>query len=126
MEKKITYASALKNVLNNAEIELAQDVREKLEQLLASLNKSKREAGKPTAQQIENLETANRLYEELDNNRAYTIGEMLKESAVIKAYNESHEKEMSSQKLASLLGLLIDDKKLVKTVEKRKTYYSKV
>lgn len=125
MEKKITYAQALNTVLNNPEIELAQDVREKLEALLASVSKNKREAGKPTAQQIENLETANRLYDEFEANRTYTIGELLKESAVIKAYNESHEKEMSSQKLASLLGLLIDDKKLIKTVEKRKTYYSK-
>ena len=125
MEKKITYAQALNTVLDSSEIELAQDVREKLEALLASVSKNKREAGKPTAQQIENLETANRLYDEFEANRTYTIGELLKESAVIKAYNESHEKEMSSQKLASLLGLLIDDKKLVKTVEKRKTYYSK-
>ena len=125
MEKKITYAQALNTVLTNPEIEFAQDVREKLEALLASVSKNKREAGKPTAQQIENLETANRLYDEFEANRTYTIGELLKESAVIKAYNESHEKEMSSQKLASLLGLLIDDKKLIKTVEKRKTYYSK-
>ena len=125
MEKKITYAQALNTVLSNENIVLASDVREKLEALLASVSKNKREAGKPTAQQIENLETANRLYDEFEANRTYTIGELLKESAVIKAYNESHEKEMSYQKLASLLGLLSDDKKLVKTVEKRKTYYSK-
>lgn len=127
MEKtKMTYAVALKDVLNNTEIELADDVREKLEQLLVSLNKNKREAGKPTAQQIENAQTAEKLLNELEAGRTVTIGELLKESRVIAEYNSTHEREMSSQKLASLLNSLVDAGKVAKTTEKRKVYYTKV
>ena len=64
MEKKITYAQALNTVLSNESIVLAADVREKLEALLASVSKKSGEK-KDTAQQIENAEMVERIYQEI-------------------------------------------------------------
>ena len=77
MEKKITYAQALNTVLNNENIVLASDVREKLEALLASVSKKSGEK-KDTARQVENAEMVERIYQEMEANRTYSIAELLK------------------------------------------------
>lgn len=124
MEKKITYAQALNAVLNNENITLASDVREKLEALLASVSKKSGEK-KDTAQQVENAEMVERIYQEMENNRTYSIAELLKELPVVSDYNQKHENEMSTQRMANLLKTLVDGGKVIKTTEKRRVYYTK-
>ena len=124
MEKKITYAQALNTVLNNENIVLAADVREKLEALLASVSKKSGEK-KDTAQQVENAEMVERIYQEMAAGRTYSIAELLKELPVVADFNAKHENDMSVQRMANLLKTLVDGGKVIKTTEKRRVYYTK-
>lgn len=124
MEKKITYAQALNTVLSNESIVLASDVREKLEALLASVSKKSGEK-KDTAQQVENAEMVERIYQEMAANRTYSIAELLKELPVVADFNAKHENDMSVQRMANLLKTLVDGGKVIKTTEKRRVYYTK-
>lgn len=124
MEKKITYAQALNTVLSNENIVLASDVREKLEALLASVSKKSGEK-KDTAQQVENAEMVERIYQEMEANRTYSIAELLKELPVVADFNAKHENDMSVQRMANLLKTLVDGGKVIKTTEKRRVCYTK-
>ena len=124
MEKKITYAQALNTVLSNENIVLASDVREKLEALLASVSKKSGEK-KDTAQQVENAEMVERIYQEMAAGRTYSIAELLKELPVVADFNAKHEQDMSVQRMANLLKTLVDGGKVIKTTEKRRVYYTK-
>ena len=124
MEKKITYAQALNTVLSNENIVLAADVREKLEALLASVSKKSGEK-KDTAQQVENAEMVERIYQEMEANRTYSIAELLKELPVVADFNAKHEQDMSVQRMANLLKTLVDGGRVIKTTEKRRVYYTK-
>lgn len=124
MEKKITYAQALNTVLSNDNIVLASDVREKLEALLASVSKKSGEK-KDTAQQVENAEMVERIYQEMAAGRTYSIAELLKELPVVADFNAKHENDMSVQRMANLLKTLVDGGKVIKTSEKRRVYYTK-
>lgn len=124
MEKKITYAQALNTVLSNENIVLASDVREKLEALLASVSKKSGEK-KDTAQQVENAEMVERIYQEMEDNRTYSIAELLKELPVVADFNAKHENDMSVQRMANLLKTLVDGGRVIKTTEKRRVYYTK-
>lgn len=124
MKKTITYAQALNTVLNNENIVLASDVREKLEALLASVSKKSGER-KETAQQVENAEMVERIYQEMEENRTYSIAELLKELPVVVDFNAKHENDMSTQRMANLLRTLVENGKVIKTTEKRRVYYTK-
>lgn len=124
MEKKITYAQALNTVLNNENIVLASDVREKLEALLASVSKKSGER-KETAQQVENATMVERIYQEMEANRTYSIAELIKELPVVADFNANHENDMSTQRMANLLRTLVEDGKVIKTTEKRRVFYTK-
>lgn len=124
MEKKITYAQALNTVLSNENIVLTSDVREKLEALLASVSKKSGEK-KDTAQQVENAEMVERIYQEMEADRTYSIAELLKELPVVADFNAKHENDMSVQRMANLLKTLVDGGKVIKTTEKRRVYYTK-
>ena len=124
MEKKITYAQALNTVLSNENIVLASDVREKLEALLTSVSKKSGEK-KDTAQQVENAEMVERIYQEMEADRTYSIAELLKELPVVADFNAKHEQDMSVQRMANLLKTLVDGGKVIKTTEKRRVYYTK-
>lgn len=124
MEKKITYAQALNTVLSNENIVLASNVREKLEALLASVSKKSGEK-KDTAQQVENAEMVERIYQEMAAGRTYSIAELLKELPVVADFNAKHENEMSTQRMGNLLKTLVDGGRVIKTTEKRRVYYTK-
>lgn len=124
MEKKITYAQALNTVLSNENIVLAAEVREKLEALLASVSKKSGEK-KDTAQQVENAEMVERIYQEMAAGRTYSIAELLKELPVVADFNAKHENDMSVQRMANLLKTLVDGGRVIKTTEKRRVYYTK-
>ena len=124
MEKKITYAQALNTVLSNENIVLASEVREKLEALLASVSKKSGEK-KDTAQQVENAEMVERIYQEMVSGRTYSMAELLKELPVVADFNAKHENGMSTPRMANLLKTLVDSGRVIKTTEKRRVYYTK-
>ena len=124
MEKKITYAQALNTVLSNENIVLASDVREKLEALLASVSKKSGEK-KDTAQQVENAEMVERIYQEMEADRTYSIAELLKELPVVADFNTKHENGMSIPRMSNLMKTLVDGGRVIKTTEKRRVYYTK-
>jgi hypothetical protein len=124
MEKKITYAQALHTVLDNENIVLASDVREKLEALLSSVSKKSGEK-KETAQQVENATMVERIYQEMEANRTYSIAELIKELPVVADFNAKHENDMTTQRIANLLRTLVENGKVIKTTEKRRVYYTK-
>ena len=61
--EKMTYVKAIDVVLNGGEV--TSEVREKLEALLASVSKKSGEK-KDTAQQVENAEMVERIYQEME------------------------------------------------------------
>ena len=122
--EKITYAQALNTVLNNTDIVLADDVRKKLEALLASVSKKSADK-KTTEQQAENADMVEQIYQQMEMNRTYSIAELLKELPVVADFNAKHENDMSTQRMANLLKTLVDSGKVIKTTEKRRVYYTK-
>ena len=120
----MTYAQAISTVLNDEAISLTDEVRGKLEQLLASVSKKSGEK-KDTAQQVENAQMIEQIFQQMESNRAYSIAELIKELPVVADYNQKHENEMSSQRMANLMKALVDSGRIAKTTEKRKVYYTK-
>lgn len=67
--------------------------------------------------QKENLEIIERLYSELANiDRAVTISEFQKES--------EYAGTLSNQKISALFKKLVDNGRIIKTVDKKKSYFS--
>ena len=100
-------------------------MRGKLEQLLASVSKSHKKGDTQTAQQVENAQMIEQIFQQMESNRAYSIAELIKELPVVADYNQKHENEMSSQRMANLMKALVDSGRIAKTTEKRKVYYTK-
>lgn len=126
MEKnKMTYAQAISAVLNDEAISLTDEVRGKLEQLLTSVSKSHKKGEGQTAQQAENAQMVEQIFQQMESNRAYSIAELIKELPVVAEFNQKHENEMSTQRMANLMKVLVDGGRITKTTEKRKVYYTK-
>ena len=61
----------------------------------------------------------------METGRKYGVAELMKELPMVAEWNSSHDKEMTSQKFASLIKPLIEDGRIEKITEKRKVYYTK-
>lgn len=114
MTEKMTYGKALSYVFDNCP--LPTDVREKLEALSASIAKKNSAERKPTAKQIENAGVKSAIVEWMTDSRIYTCAEVTKECPACEG--------LSSARVSALLTQLADSGVLIKTVEKRKNYYS--
>ena len=80
------------------------------------LNKKASASGNSKTQK-ENLEIIERLYSELANiDRAVTISEFQKES--------EYAGTLSNQKISALFKKLVDNGRVIKTVDKKKSYFS--
>ena len=73
---------------------------------------------KPTKTQQANESIKATVLESMENNRLYSISEMLKEFPVCK--------DMSNQKLSSLVRQMVADKQVERIEEKRKAFFRKV
>lgn len=78
-----------------------------------------------TKEQEENLACTEAIFEQMKTGRKYGVAELMKELPVVAEWNTSHDKEMTSQKFASLIKPLIEDGRIEKITEKRKVYYTK-
>ena len=115
--KKITkrerFESLLKIPAVSADPGLVDFINHELE-LLAKKNSADK---KPTAQQVANEGIKSAILEGMEENRLYTITDIQK--------NVPACAELSNQKVSALVRQLKDDGLIVKTEDKRKSYFSK-
>lgn len=103
--------------LDSTDCEEKAEMVEFIEHQMELLEKKSTKSG-PTKAQIENEALATELYEALvEIGKPVTITEFQKQSIAEVA-------TLSNQKLTSLMKILIADGKVVKTVEKKKSYFS--
>lgn len=118
-EKKMTKAmwfEEIINVVKASEYERADEAVAMLEHEIELLGK-KKSSGAKSKSQIENDTIMEKIELELASlGKAVTISEFQKEVPEMAQY--------SNQKLSSLFKKLVDGEKVVKTTEKKKSYFS--
>lgn len=112
---KMTYVAALNYVLTNV-ADLPTDVAEKLTALKVQTEKRNSAERKPTKAQLANEELKAQVMAVLTAEPA-TVTDLMGKSDALGA--------LSNQKVSALVNALVDEGKAVKTVEKRKSYFSK-
>lgn len=96
--------------------ELVEFIKHEIE-LLARKNSTNGEK-KPTALQTANVALKEAMYEEMEENRLYTVSEMIKTLPSCDG--------LSTSKVSAMLRQMEEAGKVSKTVEKRKSYFCKV
>ena len=116
MATKMTQKIALNYVISNCE--LPTDVHDKIESMIASLEKKSAKSGerKPTKTQIANEGFKACILENMEKGRLYTITELSKEIP----FGE----ELSVQRVSALVRQLKEAGSVIRTEEKRKAYFS--
>ena len=84
-------------------------------ELLAKKNSAER---KPTAKQSENASVKSAIVDEMEDNRLYTISEMIKEFPSCA--------DFTNQRVSALVRQLVADGKVERIEEKRKAYFRKI
>jgi len=113
--EKMTNVKALAFILANVK-DLPADVAEKVKAMKASYEK-KAENKKPTATQKENQSYKDEILATLEVlGKPVTVTDIQNASASLKA--------ISNQRVSALLKLLKDDGSVVKTVDKKKSYFA--
>lgn len=79
--------------------------------------KANSKSGGKTATQKENETLKDKMLEEMDNDRAYTVTMLNKEIECLKDY--------SNQKISALCKQLVEENKVVRTEDKKKAYFTK-
>ena len=109
---KLTNKVALSYVLSNCEI--PADIREKLEKMLESLEKKSIER-KPTERQVQNLAFRETVLSVVDTTPR-TVSEIQKLDPTLS--------ELSNQRMSPIINSMVDDKLLVKTIVKGRSYFA--
>ena len=115
---KLTYSSALTYAIENCE--MPADVREKLEALLNQQEKRSNADRKPTKNQQANANLREVVMDVLRNE-----GKPMTVTEVFNAMSENPEVS-STQKVSALMRQLLLEGRVVKTMEKRVSYFSVV
>lgn len=114
--KKITKRERFESLLNMAEVQadpgMVEFINHELE-LLARKNSSEK---KPTAQQVANEAIKQAIVDGMERDHFYTITDIQK--------NVPECAELSNQKISALVRQLKEDGLVVKTEDKRKSYFS--
>lgn len=120
MEKtKVTQKMALGYVLENCEV--PADIKEKLEKMLEQVEKKASSGSKSmSATQKANAELAEKIVGEMEENRLYTITEMLKVLPCLA------EEDYTNQKISAIVSNLVKEGKVERVVDKRKSYFKVV
>ena len=109
---KLTNKVALSYVLSNCEI--PADIREKLEKMMASLD-NKSVNRKPTERQVQNLAFREIVLSVVDTTPR-TVSEIQKLDPSLS--------ELSNQRMSPIINSMVDDKLLVKTIVKGRSYFA--
>lgn len=116
MTDKMTNSKALAFVLGMEGI--PSDVREKLVNIKASIDKKNSAERKPTATQTENVGLKSAILVGMESGKAYTIGDLMKEIPELA--------DLTNQRVSALVRQLKDDGLVVREEIKRKAYFTKV
>lgn len=88
------------------------------------LNKKNSKTG-ATKTQKENEKIANMLIEELTKiGKPISITDLMNTSEVVKNYVLENERPLSNQKISAIFKQLVENKRIVRTQDKKKTYFS--
>ena len=116
-EKKLTKREKYERLLAKAEVQADPIAVEFIEHELELLAKKNSSEKKPTAVQLANEGIKETILETLaTEGKKMTISEMQKVNAELS--------ELQNQKISALLKKLVENGKVVKTVEKKKSYFS--
>lgn len=115
--EKMTNKKALNYVLDN--YDLPAEVAEKLEGMIAQLDKRATAERKPSARQLENGALKQSILDAMEVNRLYSVGEMIKEFTFFPA-------DITPQRVSALMSQLVVDRKVIREVDKRKVYFKVV
>ena len=113
---KMTNKGALQFVLDTYDV--PADVAEKLNSMLTQLEKKAGAERKPTARQVENGKIKDKIASQMEENVLYTCGDILKKFDTCE--------DMTSQRLTTLLGQMVDAGVVERTKDKGKTLFSLV
>ena len=116
MTEKMTNSKALAFVLGMEGI--PSDVREKLVNIKASIDKKNSAERKPTATQTENVGLKVAILEGMESGKAYTIGDSMKEIPALA--------DLTNQRVSALVRQLKDEGLVTREEVKRKAYFTKV
>lgn len=116
MTEKMTNSKALAFVLGMEGI--PSDVREKLVNIKASIDKKNSAERKPTATQTENVGLKVAILEGMESGKAYTIGDLMKEIPALA--------DLTNQRVSALVRQLKDEGLVTREEVKRKAYFTKV
>lgn len=111
---KTTNKSALSYILEN--YELPVEVAEKVQGMLAQLEKRSSAERKPSARQIENEKLKVEILKAMSADRKYSVGEMIKEFSFFPA-------DMTPQRVSALMTQLVEAHKVEREVVKRKVLF---
>ena len=117
MATKMTNKNALTYVLETYADTLPADVTEKLNGMIAQLEKKSGAARKPTARQVENAKIKEDILSKMEDNVLYTVGDILKTFGL--------GEDMTSQRLTAILSQMVEANDVTKTKEKGKSFFSK-
>ena len=113
---KMTNSKALAFVLDNEEISLPTDVREKLMNIKASIDKKNSAERKPTATQTENEGFKANILDVMSDGKAYTIGDLMKSVPTLA--------DLTNQRVSAIVRQLKDDGLVTREEIKRKAYFT--
>ena len=112
--EKMTNVKAINYVLANAE--LPTDVKEKLEKMREQFVKKNSAERKPTATQVENDRLKDLIVDFLvATGKSFTVTDLIKASPDLA--------DLTNQKVSRLANDLVDENRITKFSEKRKTYF---
>ena len=116
--KKLTKRDHFNALLSLSEVQTNPVLVAFIEHEIELLDKKNSGEKKLTAQQTANEGIKDAIVEGMEENRLYTVTELIKEVAECN--------ELTNQRVSALLRQLISEGKVVKTVDKRKSYFQLV
>ena len=122
--KKRTRKVILGEILNIAEVQANEEYVTELNKIITQLEKKNAKGG-ATKTQKENEIVANMLVEELEKvGKPITITDLMNTSEVVKKYRLENGNALSNQKISAIFKQLVENKTLVKVIDKKKSYFS--
>ena len=122
MSKKMTIAEQLLSIADNPKYNLSDEDKAFLvERADKASRKSSTGERKPTAKQVKNAEVADKVYEQMEPNRLYTVSEMVK---VLPIFAEMD--ECSASYANAIVKKLKDAGRVTRSVDKGRAYFCKV
>lgn len=122
--KKRTRKVILGEILNLEEVQANEEYVTELNKIITQLEKKNAKGG-TTKTQKENEIVANMLVEELEKvGKPITITDLMNTSEVVKEYRLENGNALSNQKISAIFKQLVENKTLVKVIDKKKSYFS--